>query len=284
MRWWTRAAVGLALLGFIFAGLLRDKAEVEQENAAREAARKAEEAAARRVGETFKDCADCPEMVVVPSGSFMMGSPDNEEGRYDDEGPRHRVTIPAPFAVGRFEVTFSEWDACVSDGGCGDYRPEDRGWGRDLRPVIYVDWNDAQRYVSWLSQKTGHGYRLLNEAEWEYVARAGTTTRYHWGDDYRSDRVADGGKTELVGRYASNRFGLHDVHGNVFEWVEDCWNGSYAGAPADGRAWVSGDCSDRVVRGGSWGSFPGFLRAASRSWYGAEGRDGSIGFRVVRTL
>ena len=236
-----------------------------------------------RPGETFKDCADCPEMVVVPSGSFMMGSPDNEEGRYDDEGPRHRVTIPAPFAVGRFEVTFSEWDACVSDGGCDGYRPEDEGWGRDRRPVISVNWNDAQRYVSWLSQKTGHVYRLLSEAEWEYVARAGTTTRYHWGDDYRSDRVADGAKTEPVGRYASNRFGLHDVHGNVFEWVEDCWNGSYAEAPADGRAWVSGDCSVRVVRGGSWLRNPRSLRAAYR--IGSRAEDPyRYGFRVVRTL
>ncbi len=236
-----------------------------------------------RPGETFRDCADCPQMVVVPSGSFMMGSPESEEGRFGNEGPRHRVKIPAPFAVGRFEVTFSEWDACVSDGGCGGYRPADIGWGRDRRPVIFVDWNDARRYVSWLSQKTGHGYRLLSEAEWEYVARAGTTTRYHWGDDYRSDRVVDGGKMELVGRYASNRFGLHDVHGNVFEWVEDCWNDSYAGAPADGRAWVSGDCSRRVVRGGSWSNYPRDLRAAGRDWYWAEIRDG-IGFRVVRTL
>ena len=237
-----------------------------------------------RPGETFSDCPDCPEMVVVPSGSFMMGSPVSEEGHYDDEGPRHRVTIPAPFAVGRFEVTFSEWDACVSDGGCGGYRPKDRGWGRDRRPVIYVNWKDAQRYVSWLSQKTGHGYRLLSEAEWEYVARAGTTTRYHWGDDYRSDRVADGGKTELVGRYAPNRFGLHDVHGNVWEWVEDCVNDSYAGASADGRAWVSGDCSRRVVRGGSWVSDPGHLRAAYRNRIRAEVRFHNIGFRVARTL
>ena len=221
---WLRVERDGTSLGFIYAPLLKDKE-------AREAARKqAEEEAERRrlasaatpvgkpkiaspstpvvgtyslrPGETFSDCPDCPEMVVVPSGSFMMGSPESEEGRHNDEGPRHRVRIPAPFAVGKFEVTFSEWDACVSDGGCGGYRPKDEGWGRDRRPVINVNWKDAQRYVSWLSQKTGHGYRLLSEAEWEYVARAGTTTRYHWGDDYRSDRVADGGKTEPVGRYA----------------------------------------------------------------------------------
>ncbi len=264
-------------LGFIYAPLLRDKAVVEEKAAAADHRRQA-----RHVGETFKDCPDCPRMVVVPSGSFMMGSPESDKKWRDDEKPRHRVRIPAPFAVGRFEVTFSEWDACVSDGGCGGYRPKDRDWGRDRRPVIYVSWNDAKRYVSWLSKKTGRGYRLLSEAEWEYVARAGTTTRYHWGDDYRSDRVADGGKTELVGRYASNRFGLHDVHGNVFEWVEDCWNGSYAGAPDDGRPWVSGTCGIRVARGGSWDHPPGYLRAAYRSWSRADFRNADIGFRVAR--
>ena len=237
-----------------------------------------------RPGEVFRDCADCPEMVVVPSGSFMMGSPESEEGRDKDEGPRYCVRIPAPFAVGRFEVTFSEWDACVSDGGCGGYRPKDRDWGRDRRPVIYVSWNDAKRYVSWLSKKTGRGYRLLSEAEWEYVARAGTTTRYHWGDDYRSDRVAVGGKTEAVGRYTSNRFGLHDVHGNVWEWVEDCWNGSYAGAPAHGRPWVMGDCDTRMVRGGSWQDKPSALRAATRGSDKVELRIETAGFRVARTL
>ena len=268
MRWWTRVAVGLALLALLDASALAGARE--QETPA--------------VEETFKDCPDCPEMVVVPSGNFMMGSPESEEGRFDWEGPRHRVRIPAPFAVGRFEVTFSEWDACVSDGGCGGYRPKDRGWGRDRRPVIYVNWDDAKHYVSWLSKKTGHGYRLLSEAEWEYVARAGTTTRYHWGDDYRSDRVADGAKTEPVGRYASNHFGLYDVHGNVFEWVEDCWSYDYAEAPADGHAWVSGDCDGRVVRGGSWVNDPGIVRAAYRGWGGAEVRDNLAGFRVARTL
>jgi formylglycine-generating enzyme required for sulfatase activity len=317
---WLRVERDGTSLGFIYAPLLKDKE-------AREAARKqAEEEAERRrlasaatpvgkpkiaspstpvvgtyslrPGETFRDCPDCPQMVVVPAGSFMMGSPESEEGRFDWEGPRHRVRIPAPFAVGRFEVTFSEWDACVSDGGCGGYRPKDRGWGRDRRPVIYVNWDDAKHYVSWLSKKTGHGYRLLSEAEWEYVARAGTTTRYHWGDDYRSDRVADGGKTEPVGRYASNRFGLHDVHGNVSEWVEDCWHDSYAGAPADGRPWVSGNCVERVARSGFWMAIgtssdgvipvwrnhPEDLRAAARSRYRAEARDNGVGFRVARTL
>ena len=200
------------------------------------------EASAATEGDVFRDCDVCPEMVVVPAGEFMMGSPPSEEGRGDDEGPVHRVTISEPFAVGVYEVTFEEWDACVSGGGCGGYRPE--GWGRSSRPVINVSWDDAQAYVAWLSGKTGEAYRLLSESEWEYAARAGTTTRYHWGDDVgrnRANCVDDycGDSWEFtapVGSFGANGFGLHDILGNVREWVEDCWNGSYAGAPSDGSA------------------------------------------------
>ena len=243
-------------------------------------------------GTKFRDCPECPEMVVVPSGSFMMGSPEAEAGRYDDEGPVHRVTIARPFAVGVYEVTFGEWDACVSDGGCGRYRPNDRDWGRGNRPVIHVSWKDAKGYVAWLSRKTGKKYRLLSESEWEYVARAGTTTRYWWGDGIGRNRANcdrcgsrwDDRQTAPVGSFSANGFGLHDVHGNVWEWVEDCWNDSYHGAPTDGSAWTSGDCGRRVLRGGSWNYRPTGLRSAYRGGVPPGDRDSIVGFRVARTL
>ena len=243
-------------------------------------------------GAVFRDCPECPEMVVVPAGEFMMGSPPSEEDRRDSEGPVHRVTIAEPFAAGKYEVTFEEWDACVGGGGCGGYRPDDEGWGRGSRPVINVSWEDAQAYAAWLSGKTGENYRLLSEAEWEYAARAGTTTRYHWGDDIGRNRANcdddvcgdSWDYTAPVGSFAANGFGLHDVHGNVWEWVEDCWNDSYAGAPTDGSAWESGNCDLRVLRGGSWHGVPRDLRAAYRFWGGTGIRLGIIGFRVARTL
>ena len=253
----------------------RQAEQRRQEQEAERAKLAAEEAEKRRrqeqrVGGKFRDCSECPEMVVVPSGSFMMGSPGVEKGRDDDEGPRHRVRIDYRLAVGVYEVTFAEWDACVSAGGCGGYRPDDRGWGRGNRPVINVSWEDAQSYVRWLSNKTGKSYRLLSESEWEYVARAGTTTRYNWGNEIGHNRANcdgcgsrwDNEKTAPVGAFSANAWGLHDVHGNVWEWVEDCWNDSYTGAPADGSAWESGDCSERVLRGGSWFYVPRNLRAA----------------------
>ena len=209
-------------------------------------------------GEVFRDCPECPELVVVPPGSFEMGSPSGEANRDDDEGPVHRVTFERPFAVGVYEVTFGEWDACVSGGGCGGYRPDDEGWGRGNRPVVNVSWDDVKAYVDWLTGKTGEEYRLLSEAEWEYVARAGTRTAYWWGDDFGQNRANCHGcgdsyrPTAPVGSFSANPFGLHDVHGNVWEWVEDCWNDSYDGAPSDGSAWESGNCERRVLRGGSW--------------------------------
>ena len=254
--------------------------------------------AAVAAGERFRDCPGCPEMVVVPSGSFMMGSPSSEEGRDGDEGPVHRVTFKRPFAVGVYEVTFGEWDACVSGGGCGGHRPSDGGWGRGRHPVMNVSWDDAQAYVRWLSRKTGEEYRLLSESEWEYVARAGTTTPFHTGATISTGQANYDGnytygsgrkgryieKTVEVGSYAPNRFGLYDVHGNVWEWTEDCWNDSYRGAPSDGSAWKSGDCSRRVVRGGSWVNTPWNLRSAHRNGLTAGIRDYLVGFRVARTL
>ena len=251
-----------------------------------------EEGARRDAGSVFRGCAECPEMVVVPAGEFMMGSPPSEKGRDGDEGPVHRVTVAVPFAVGVYEVTFEEWDACVSGGGCGGYRPDDNGWGRGRQPVFGVSWEDAQAYVAWLSREAGKEYRLLSEAEWEYAARAGTTTRYHWGDDIGRNRAncddnrcGDGWEVAApVGSFAANGFGLHDVHGNVWEWVEDCWNGSYAGAPLDGSAWESGECDTRVVRSGGWNNNPRNLRAANRYGFDTGDRLNINGFRVSRTL
>ena len=250
------------------------------------------------VGEPFRDCPDCPELVVVPSGSFMMGSPSHEELRDDDEGPVHQMRIGQPLAVGVYEVTFAEWDACVAAGGCGGYRPDDRGLGRGRRPVMNVSWEDAQSYVEWLSGRTEHRYRLLSESEWEYVARAGTTGPFHTGATISTDQANYDGRyiygpgrmgvyrrqTLPVGSFPANGFGLHDVHGNVWEWVQDCWNDRYTGAPSDGSAWESGSCSLRSLRGGSWSDGPWVLRSANRSWNGTGFRIDFFGFRVARTL
>ena len=236
--------------------------------------------------QSFKDCDECPEMVVVPAGEFMMGSP---VGVGDsDEQPLHPVTIPKPFAVGRFEVTFDEWDACVEQGGCRGHKPEDKDWGRGRRPVINVSWDDAKAYVAWLSKKAGEEYRLLSEAEWEYAARAGTETAYFFGGDIRPDQANYRGnvsKTAEVGSYPANAFGLHDMHGNVWEWCEDVWHGSYVGAPSDGTARTGdGDQSRRVLRGGSWNYDPWNLRSAFRSRDYAVIRNILGGFRVAKDL
>lgn len=249
-------------------------------------------------GDTFRDCDDCPEMVVVPSGSFLMGSPEGEEAREDIEGPQHRVTIAEPFAIGVYEVTFNEWDACVADGGCNGYLPDDEGWGRGRRPVINVSWENAQAYLDWLSSSTGMAYRLPSEAEWEYAARAGTTTPFHFGPTISTDQANHNGtdtygsgqkgvrrgQTVQVGSFPANAFGLHDVHGNVWEWIEDCWNDRYAGAPANGTAWTSGYCGQRVLRGGSWYNDSGDLRSANRYANYTNTLFFSDGFRVARKL
>jgi len=241
-------------------------------------------------GTVFSDCDECPDMVVIPSGSFRMG--DITGVGDDDERPVHNVTIPNSLAVVRYEVTFAEWDACVSDGGCGGYRPADQGWGRGNRPVINVSWDDVQSYVSWLSRKTGHTYRLLSEAEWEYAARAGTSTKYSWGKTASHDRMnysgTEGrdqwGNTSPVGSFAPNAFGLYDMAGNLWEWTQDCQNASYAGAPSNGTAWVRGDCSRRVLRGGSWVNAPRYSRSASRVRNTTGYRGNDVGFRLARTV
>ena len=267
---------------------------------------------ARNPGDTFQDCTGCPKLVVIPPGSFMMGSPEEEENRGDNEGPLHEVRIDYPLAVGMYSVTFDEWESCVSDGGCGGYEPWDAGWGRGNRPVINVSWEDVQSYMRWLSRRTGQVYRLLSESEWEYAARAGTETPFHTGRTISTKQANYDGnftygtgavgafvgirsgyqdgqyreQTTPVGSFEPNRFGLYDVHGNVKEWVEDCWNESYDGAPSDGSAWESEDCDcdRRVLRGGSWNLPPQYLRSALRSWSSAGLRNIYIGFRVARTL
>jgi formylglycine-generating enzyme required for sulfatase activity len=230
-------------------------------------------------------------MVVIPAGSFLMGSPAGEKGREADEGPQHRVRIAKSFALGKYEVTFAEYDACVAAGGCS--KRADQGWGRGRRPAINVSWNDAQTYVKWLSARTGQTYRLPSEAEWEYAARAGTQTRYAWGNDLGKNRANcyscgsrwDAERTAPVGSFAANRWGLHDMHGNVWEWTMDCWHDTYRGAPADGSAWTTGGkCGARVLRGGSWDLIPSYLRSAVRVRRVTGYRSGYGGFRVARTL
>jgi len=238
-------------------------------------------------GQSFRDCPDCPEMVVVPAGSFTMGSPENEPDRDSDEGPQHRVTIPKPFAVGKFAVTFAEWDACVSGGGCDGYKPENRSWNDD-QPVINVSWNDAQAYIKWLTAKTGKTYRLLSEAEFEYAARAGTETPYRWGSSLTPDQANYSGTyaygTMPVESFKPNPWGLYQVHGNVWILTEDCHNDSYKDAPTDGSASTNENCSFRVIRGGSFYSNPKLLRAAARFWSKPDIRSFNIGFRLARTL
>jgi formylglycine-generating enzyme required for sulfatase activity len=239
-----------------------------------------------------------PEMVRIPGGSFSMGCQPKEKECSDDEKPAHRVQVVA-FEIGKYEVTFDEWNACVADSGCA-YRPSDAGWGRGKRPVINVSWDDAHQYVQWLAQETGKAYRLPTEAEWEYAARAGTTTAFDTGNcistsqanydgnyDYNNCGAKTGvfvGKTQPVGHYPTNPWGLHDLHGNVWEWVEDCYHDSYTGAPTDGRAWTQGSCPARVLRGGSWYSIPGGLRSANRDMNDPGYRYKTNSFRVARTL
>ena len=242
--------------------------------------------------DTFRDCAQCPSLVVVPDGMYRMGSPSWEKDREDGEGPMHDVIMGRPVAVGMYEVTFTEWDACRREGSCS-HDPPDQGWGRANRPVINVSWEDAQEYVRWLSRKTGKRYRLPSESEWEYAARGGTTTRYHWGDEIERNGANcagcgsrwDGASTSPAGSFSPNPFGLYDMHGNVWEWVEDCWHDDYEGAPSNGGVWTDkGDCSRRVLRGGSFFTSPTLLRSAYRSQDPSRSRLKLVGFRVAREL
>jgi formylglycine-generating enzyme required for sulfatase activity len=293
----------------------------------------AAEECALKPKDSFRECANCPELVVVPAASFTMGSPESEKDRRNDEGPQHRVTIGKPFAVGKFHVTVDQFAAFVAETGYDagskcrtfeDGKVEERS-GRSWRnpgfaqsgshPAVCLSLNDAKAYMDWLARKTGKTYRLLTEAEWEYAARAriepAAYSRYSFGDDENdlcrygngADQTAkstvpgasnwtiapcdDGyAYTSPVGSFAANAFGLYDMQGNARQWTEDCYHDNYAGAPSDGSAWTTGDCSRRVLRGGSWLVTPQYLRAASRSWSRTDSRDGSddLGFRLARTL
>lgn len=240
--------------------------------------------AAPRPGETFRDCAECPEMVVVPAGEFMMGS---NETPY--EKPAHKVVIASPFGIGRREITFEDWDRCFAAGGC-KYSPDDHGWGRGQRPVIDISWDDAKEYLQWLSQTTKQPYRLPSEAEWEYAARAGTDSPFWWGRAMTGNAVcqdcsaAPPRQTMPTGSIRPNGFGLFDVAGNVAEWVEDCWNESYRGAPRDGSPWRTGQCRQRGLRGGSFSSKMTMIRSSARFRYDQDVRYYANGFRVARDL
>jgi formylglycine-generating enzyme required for sulfatase activity len=255
-----------------------------------------------KLGQIFSDCPGCPSMVVVPAGSFVMGSPETEVGRRKYEGPQRTVTIGSPFAVGRFEVTSDEWGACVADGGCDRDVPKEgySSYGdTSKKPMVNVTWGDAQAYVSWLTRKTGQPYRLLSEAEWEYAARAGTTTPFSFGSTISTSQAnynnyytyGTGVKGEYrpketteVGSFPPNAWRLYEMHGNASEWTQDCWNKNYRRAPNDGSAWTTGDCSMRVIRGGMWDSDPELIRSAHRGYSGASDRIRSIAFRVARTI
>ena len=236
-----------------------------------------------------------PEMVSIPGGSFQMGS--NDSG---DEQPVHRVTV-ADFSMSKTETTFAQWDACVAAGGC-NHRPDDEGRGRGNLPVINVSYKDiTQQYIPWLNQITGESYRLPSEAEWEYAARANSTSQYPWGNtashnyaNYGQDKDEDdccGGvargkdlwvNTAPVHSFSPNAFGLYDMHGNVWEWTQDCWNNHYLGAPDNGQAWLIGICSTRVLRGGSWYVTSFVLRSSNRFRTSVSNHDGNIGFRLVQ--
>lgn len=238
-------------------------------------------------GAIFKDCGNCPEMVVIPSGLFIMGV--GAKRKLDK--PAHRVNIAKPFAIGRFEVTFREWQACLEAKGC-THHPDDHRWGRIRRPVVNITWDQAKGYVKWLSAHTGHVYRLPSEAEWEYAHRGGTTTNFWWGDEPGENRANckdckspwSAKSSAPVGSFKPNPFGLYDTSANVFEWVEDCWNRDHRGAPVDGSARTVGDCKNRIIRGGSFYYFNNVSRSHYRAKNPASVKSYWLGFRVLREL
>jgi len=242
-------------------------------------------------------------MVVVPAGSFLMGAeawPD-DPSLASNAAPQREVTVPRAFAIGRHEITFAQWDQCVTQGACAGYHPGDEGFGRGAHPVLNVSWHDVHTYLTWLSETTGVVYRLPTEAEWEYAARAGTQTPYPWGRRPSHD-AANYGEPECppctgrvegrdiwmgtspVGAFPANAFGLFDTQGNAYEWVQDCYRGSLEGAPASTVAVEWDGCEHRVLRGGAWYSDPGRIRSSYRAYQTPDKRDRVIGFRVARDV
>lgn len=300
--WYVKAAAGLILVVAGIAALVSWNTSVpppaappppQQEKVAPQPQAQSQPAVIAKAhitrGKSFQDCQVCPVMFVVPAGAFNMGYQKGDA----DEKPLHKVVIPKNFAVGKFEITFNEWESCTSNGGCGAYNPNDKGWGRGTQPVINVSWQDAQTYIKWLSGRAGKKYRLLTEAEWEYAARGGASTLYPWGVTIDAGKANYGlfrNKTVPVGFYNANAFGLHDVIGNVWEWVADCYSKT---AYSEHRSYPSavlikaGKCR-RVLRGGSWNvdMSDGFnlLRASIREKASSNGRYNNYGFRVARDL
>lgn len=247
-------------------------------------------------GDYFRDCADCPDMAALPAGAFQMGARPGEVGAKPAESPQREVAFAHGFALSAHEVTFAQWDACVADGGCA-YKAPDHGWGRDKRPVVSVSYEDALSYAAWLSEKTGQTYRLPTEAEWEYAARAGSSAPFATGSTvraaqanyngeypYSGEKETFRGRTTPAGSFAPNAFGLYDMHGNAWEWTADCWTESHAGAPSNGAAAATGDCSKHVLKGGAWNTGGWRLRSAHRIGKPSGAREFDNGFRVARDL
>ncbi|PHS79151.1 MAG: hypothetical protein COB59_03130 [Rhodospirillaceae bacterium] len=235
----------------------------------------------------IKDCDTCPELAIIPPGDFTMGT----DGKHKYERPSVQVRIDKAFAIGMFEVTFDEWQACFDAGACGDKMPDDHDWGRGNRPVINITWAQANGYLAWISEKTGKTYRLPTEAEWEYAAKAGSITEYWWGDDIGSEQANCRNCAPLISHqslpvdsFKPNAWGLYNVHGNVWEWVADCWNADHKQATTDGTARLTGDCRQRVMRSGSWYYFSKNLRSAWRFKNDGRVKSYGIGFRVLREL
>ena len=308
---WVGGTLGVVLVGSVACGLILFRAQMSSPIVV--TALSAEQERALKPNDSFKECTNCPEMAVVPAGHFMMGSLENEPGSSGHERPQHLVMFARQFAVGRFPVTRDEFEEFVRrttnivETGCTywDGReilvdpnrsfkdPKLPGEPQDgIHPVVCVSWNDAEKFVAWISKTTVKDYHLLTEAEWEYAARADTTTAYYWGDEIGKENANcdgcgshwDDRQTSPVGSFPANQFGLYDMAGNVFEWVEDCWHDSYEGASAEGSMRTRGNCASRVFRGGSWASYPQWVRSAYRGGGSADARDFGLGFRVARTL